>query len=93
VREDHRANQADARRNSNRGQGRQTCQHIRAEEDAAQQAGLNAKAHVKPVSHNALHNEATCEGVDRKQASQPQHHAARFMKTDDGLPFLRERVE
>ena len=50
---------------------------VRPEEDAAQRRRAHAEAQVEPVRGEALDDEAAAERIQREQAGQLQHDAAR----------------
>src|SRR4029077_16870727 len=82
VREDHRANQADAGGDSGGEQRGDSGEDVRPEKDHAKRARLQAEAEVKPVGGEALHDEAAGEGVQGKETGEFQDDVARVCEAE-----------
>jgi hypothetical protein len=71
----HGADQADALGQPYSSEGGDALD-VGAEKYAPQQGRLHPKALVEPVSYQALDDEAACEGIQREERRQTQHHPA-----------------
>ena len=85
VREDHRSDEANARCEARRQEGRDPREGIRAEKDAAQCRSIDPKPEVEPVSSQALDDEASAERVKRKEGAPARNDS--FRSSDPKPPY------
>ena len=83
VGEDHRVHEPEPGGEAVREQRRERGEHVREEEEGAQERGARAEAGVEPVSQDALQDEAAGERVESEERAQSRHDSTRTVEAED----------
>src|SRR3954453_10163387 len=85
MREDHRSNETDARRERHGRERRQPGQHVRAKDDGADERWIGAETDVEPERNQGGDDETSGESVEAEQGRELGDDALRSMKSQASL--------